>query len=72
MENDTEFSAWAIDRANAVIREEGIELIRSSVGQSDLAVHHCIQQLTIAIIKALVDARNFPLQQGIAAIQRPN
>ncbi len=64
MENGTGFTAWAIARAEAIVADQGLKLIEAANGEASHIRERQIVRLTVAIIEALVDARNFaPSQQ---------
>jgi hypothetical protein len=53
------FTGWAIDRAEAIVADQGFDIIESTCDHPRWTKEQKIVRLTLAIIEALVDARNF-------------
>lgn len=59
MSGSKNFTEWAIDRAEEIVSGQGLDLLRSASDDPKWGTDHCIVRLTIAIIEALIEARNF-------------
>lgn len=59
MSGSKNFTEWAIDRAEEIVSGQGLDLLRSASDDPKWGADHCIVRLTIAIIEALIEARNF-------------
>ncbi|MDL2402579.1 hypothetical protein [Rhizobium mayense] len=53
------FTGWAVDRAEAIVSSQGLDLLRSTDPNSRWTTDECVVRLTIAILEALIDAHNF-------------
>lgn len=53
------FTGWAIDRAEAIVADQGFDIVESTSDHPSWTKEQKIVRLTLAIIEALVDARNF-------------
>lgn len=72
MTNDNNFTAWAMDRAEAIIRDQGLELLQPHDCQSNPTREQQVLRLTMAIVEALIDARNFHLRRESSHIPKPH
>ena len=52
------FTGWAIDRAEAIVADQGFDIIQSVTDHATMKDQRIVR-LTLAIIEALVDANNF-------------
>jgi 2-keto-3-deoxy-L-rhamnonate aldolase RhmA len=52
------FTGWAIDRAEAIVADQGFDIIHSATDHAPTKDQRIVR-LTLAIIEALVDAHNF-------------
>ncbi|MCZ7448339.1 hypothetical protein [Rhizobium rhizogenes] len=59
MSGSKNFTEWAIDRAEDIVSAQGLDLLRSTSEGHRWSTDYCIVRLTIAIIEALIEARNF-------------
>lgn len=53
------FTGWAIDRAEAIVADQGFDLLSADGDHPRWTSEQKIVRLTLAIIEALVDAHNF-------------
>jgi hypothetical protein len=53
------FTGWAIDRAEAIVADQGLDAFESENDHPRWTREQKIVRLTLAIIEALVDAHNF-------------
>ena len=58
------FTGWAIDRAEAIVADQGLDIIESTTDHPRWTNEQKIVRLTLAIIEALVDAHNFGREDG--------
>ncbi|NTF91453.1 hypothetical protein G6L46_30260 [Agrobacterium rhizogenes] len=59
MSGSKNFTEWAINRAEEIVSAQGLDLLRSTSQDHRWSTDYCIVRLTIAIIEALIEARNF-------------
>ncbi|MBO9136961.1 hypothetical protein J5289_26935 (plasmid) [Rhizobium sp. B230/85] len=59
MSGSKSLTEWAINRAEEMVSAQGMDLLRSTSEGHRWSTNYCIMRLTIAIIEALIEARNF-------------
>jgi len=59
MSGTKNFTGWAIDRAEAIVADQGFDIIESTDNLSGWTKEQRVVRLTLAIIEALVDAHNY-------------
>lgn len=59
MSNYKNFTGWALDRAEAIVADQGFDIIESTSDHPRWTKEQKIVRLTLAIVEALVDAHNF-------------
>ncbi|MDE1994694.1 MAG: hypothetical protein KGI75_19475 [Rhizobiaceae bacterium] len=59
MSSSNNFTAWAIDRAEQIVSAQGLDLLRSASDNPKWTTDQCVVRLTMAIIEALIESRNF-------------
>jgi len=59
MSKSKNFTGWAVDRAEAIVSNQGFDLLNSKTEDSARSTDQCIVRLTVAILEALIEARNF-------------
>ena len=59
MSGTKNFTGWAIDRAEAIVADQGFDVIESTDNSSGWTREQRVVRLTLVIIEALVDAHNF-------------
>jgi|GEM_PF-2506568 len=53
------FTGWAVNRAENIVSNQGLDLLRSTDPNSRWTTDQCVVRLTFAILEALIDAQNF-------------
>jgi hypothetical protein len=56
------FTGWAVDRAESIVSNQGLDLLNSRNTGARRSTEQCIVRLTVAILEALIEARNFDRQ----------
>ena len=59
MSKSKNFTGWAVDRAEAIVSNQGFDLLNSKALDSTRSTDQCFVRLTVAILEALIEARNF-------------
>ena len=58
------FTGWAIDRAEAIVADQGFDALDTDRDHPRWTREQTIVRLTLAIIEALVDAHNFGREES--------
>lgn len=59
MSKSKNFTGWAVDRAESIVSNQGLDLLHSTDTEGSRSSDQCVVRLTVAILEALIDARNF-------------
>ena len=59
MVNIKTFTGWAVDRAEKIVSDQAMDLLMSGSPDSPRSKEQCLLRLTVAILDALIEARNF-------------
>jgi len=59
MDISKNFTGWAIDRAEAIVADQGFDVVEPTHDHPRWTKEQKIVRLTLAIIEALVDAHNY-------------
>lgn len=59
MSKSKNFTGWAVDRAESIVSNQGFDLLNSRTSDSTRSTDQCVVRLTVAILEALIEARNF-------------